>query len=77
MRCGFSAREAEAAVRWVLEHCPQNQDPREWVPGPELFANDADITMEEIEEAKENWRADKDMPGRWAMILDAMELPED
>lgn len=75
MQDGFPLNQAEETVRWVIQNCPPDEDPREWVPRYSMVPHELDEVA--VAAAAEAWRNDPDIPLKWRRLLDAVELPED
>lgn len=73
---GFSVAEAERAVRWLLQNCPPDEDPRAWVPPPSLAGSFAEPGDAERAQAADAWRTDPDLADKWKPLLDALELED-
>jgi len=73
---GFSVPEAERAVRWLLQNCPADEDPRTWVPPPSLAGAFPEPGDAEQAQAADAWRTDPDLADKWKSLLDALTLED-
>ena len=70
---GTDALDAEKVVAAALAAIPLGEDPATYVQTPMAAARDAEITDEDIADARADWYASDDVPQRYKRILDAKE----
>ena len=72
---GEDALDAEKVVAAALAAIPAGEDPATYVQTPTAAAADAEITAEDVADARADWYASDDVPQRYKRILDARERP--
>lgn len=69
--CGIDPLDAQNTIKRVLAKLPDGVDPRTWLP-PAPGGN-VEISEADILDARADWYADEDIPGKFKMLLDATE----
>jgi len=70
---GDDAMDAEKFVNDALATVPEGEDPETYVEPPELAMQRAEITAEDVADARAEWYADEAIPQRYKRLLDAKE----
>jgi len=70
---GIDPLDAEKVVAAALAAIPMGEDPATYVQMPMAAARDAEITAEDIADARADWYASDDVPQRYKRLLDARE----
>ena len=76
IEAGADPLDAEKVVAAALAAIPTGEDPATWTQGPVAAARDAEITDEDIADARADWYASDDVPTQYKRILDARERPQ-
>jgi len=74
---GYPTREATRTLKWVLDNCPVDEDPRTWIPLPGFLAAEPAPSAHDAELYAERWRTDDDVPNEWKLLLDAVLMDEE
>jgi len=70
---GEDPLDAEKVVAAALAAIPMGEDPAIYVQTPMAAARDAEITDEDVADARADWYASDDVPQRYKRLLDARE----
>ena len=73
---GTDPLDAEKVVADALAAIPAGEDPATYTQTPAAAAADANITEEDIADARADWYASDAVPQRYKRILDAREKEE-
>lgn len=73
IEAGADALDAEKVVAAALAAIPVGEDPATYTQTPTAAAQDAEITPEDIADARADWYASDEVPQRFKRILDAKE----
>jgi len=70
---GEDPLDAEKVVAAALAAISLGEDPATYVQTPMAAARDAEITDEDVADARADWYASDDVPQRYKRLLDARE----
>ena len=76
IEAGADPLDAEKVVAAALAAIPAGEDPATYTQTPMAAARDAEITDEDIADARADWYASDAVPQRYKRILDAKERAE-
>lgn len=73
IEAGVDVLDAEKIVAAALAAIPLGEDPATYTQTPMAAARDAEVTDEDIADARADWYASDAVPQRYKRILDAKE----
>jgi len=73
IEAGVDVLDAEKIVAAALAAIPLGEDPATYTQAPMAAARDAEVTEEDIADARADWYASDAVPQRYKRILDAKE----
>ena len=73
IEAGTDPLDAEKVVAAALAAIPMGEDPATYTQTPMAAARDAEITGEDIADARADWYASDAVPQRYKRLLDAKE----
>ena len=73
IQSGVDPLDAEKVVATALAEIPMGEDPVIYAQTPMAAAREAEITAEDIADARADWYASDDVPQRYKRLLDARE----